>query len=311
MTATYQAPIAKTATTAVSEASGDLFHGEDYLATRVSLPSKRTHLHAASSLSSTSSSASPPLKKAISADTFRSPNRDDLKEALRSGGIANMDAQSGKFQISTVLDHYSPYVENINYRSFTIHTAESATGQLTVDTSLANLIGRGGFKSAHPGWLTLASHIPTTGLGSVPHQKVVVKRLFIKVYPPSGSLAGTYKVGCLAVANELSKQYKEANVLYWANSLLDLTYAFINHCVVASSTPPPFEIPCLRFVHARLVLSFLPDRMVVAKPGAKPCSVRAAYLLEELIPGGPDTFVKFIHNTTAILSLILTRMGTI
>ncbi|KAG1867658.1 hypothetical protein F4604DRAFT_1526867, partial [Suillus subluteus] len=95
-------------------------------------------------------------------------------------------------------------------------------------------IGKSGFETAHPGWLMLVSHIPTTGLGWVPHQKVVVKRPFIKVYPPSGSSAGTHKVGRLAVANELSKQYKEANVLYWANSLLDLTYAFINRCVMAS-----------------------------------------------------------------------------
>ncbi|KAG2337201.1 hypothetical protein BDR05DRAFT_858948, partial [Suillus weaverae] len=158
-------------------------------------------------------------------------------------------------------------------------------------------IGRGGFKTAHPGWLTLASNIPMTGLGSVPHQKVVVKRPFIKVYPPNGPSAGTYKIGRYAMADELSKQYKEASVLYWANLLLDLTYAFINHCVAASSNPPPFEIPRLRFIHAGLALSFLPGQVVIAKPGAKACSMRAAFLLEELIPGGQDTFVKFIHNT--------------
>ncbi|KAG2368715.1 hypothetical protein BDR07DRAFT_1228057, partial [Suillus spraguei] len=153
------------------------------------------------------------------------------------------------------------------------------------------------FKTAHPGWLTLVSHIPTTGLGSTPHQKVIVKRPFIKIFPPNGPSAGTYKVGCYAVADELSKQFKEANVLYWANSLLDLTYAFINHCVVASSTPPHFDIPRLRFIHAGLTLSFLPGQMIVAKLGAKPCSIRAAFHLEELIPGGLDAFVKFIHNT--------------
>ncbi|KAG2368381.1 hypothetical protein BDR07DRAFT_1269887, partial [Suillus spraguei] len=75
------------------------------------------------------------------------------------------------------------------------------------------------------------------------------------------------------------KQFKEANVLYWANSLLDLTYAFVNCCVAASSTPPPFDIPHLHFIHAGLALSFLPGQMIVAKPG------------------GPDAFVKFIHNT--------------
>jgi hypothetical protein len=31
-------------------------------------------------------------------------------------------------------------------------------------------------------------------------------------------------------------------------------------------------------------------------PGLKPCPIRAAYLLKELIDGGDDAFVKFIHN---------------
>ncbi|KAG1784918.1 uncharacterized protein HD556DRAFT_1314653 [Suillus plorans] len=296
--ATRQAPMA---TTAISKASVDVFQGEDNLATGVPLPSKRTHVRTASSLSSTS----PPLKKAASTNIFRSPDRNELKEALRSGGTANVDAQSVyDLQNENVQLYWittrpmSQILENNKYQSFTLHTAESVTGQLTVDTSSANLIGQGGFKSAHPGWLTLASHIPTTRLGSIPHQKVVVvKRPFIKIFPPSGPSAGTYKVGCYAVANELSKQFKEANVLYWANSLLDLTYAFVNRCVAASSAPPPFEIPRLCFVHAGLALSFLPGQMIVTKLGAKPCSIRTAFLLEELIPGGPDAFVKFIHNT--------------
>ncbi|KAG2739151.1 hypothetical protein P692DRAFT_20756559 [Suillus brevipes Sb2] len=302
--ATRQAPMA---TTAISEASIDVFQGKDYLATEVPLPEvplKRTHLHTASSLSSTSSSTSPPLKKAASANIFQSPDRNELKEALRSGGIANVDVQSVyDLQNENVQLYWiatrpmSEILEDSKYQSFMLHTAESATGQLTVDTSSANLISRGGFKTAHPGWLTLASHIPTTGLVSTPHQKVVVKRPFIKIFPPNGPSAGTYKVGCYAVADKLSKQFKEANVLYWANSLLDLTYAFVNRCVAASSNPPPFEIPRLRFIHAGLALSFLPGQMIIAKPGAKPCSVYAAFLLEELIPGGPDAFVKFIHNT--------------
>lgn len=94
------------ATTAISEASVDFFQGEDYLATEVPLPEvplKRTHLRTASSLSSTSSSTSPPLKKAASANIFRSPDRNELKEALRSGGITNVDAQSGEFHILSIL----------------------------------------------------------------------------------------------------------------------------------------------------------------------------------------------------------------
>ncbi|KAG2368382.1 hypothetical protein BDR07DRAFT_1478152 [Suillus spraguei] len=140
--ATRQAPMA---TTAVSKASIDVFQGEDYIAIGVPLPSKRTHLRTASSLSSTSSSTSPPLKKAA---FFRSPDCNELKEALQSGRIANVDAQSvydlqnENVQLYWIATHpMSEILENSKYQSFTLHTAESATGQLTVNTSSANLIG--------------------------------------------------------------------------------------------------------------------------------------------------------------------------
>ncbi|KAG1874026.1 hypothetical protein C8R48DRAFT_669661 [Suillus tomentosus] len=232
--ATCQAPMA---TTTISEASVDVFQGEDYLATEVPLPEvplKRPHLHTASSLSSTSPLL---LKKAASANIFRSPDPNVDAQSV-------YDLQNKNVQLYWIATRpMSEILENSKYQSFTLHTAESASRQLTVDTSLP-------IQSAE-----VDSRLPI--LGSIPHQKVVVKRPFIKIFPPNGPSAGTYKVGRYTVADELSKQFKEANVLYWANLLLDLIYAFINCCVAASSNPPPFEIPCLHFIHAGLALSYL------------------------------------------------------
>jgi len=109
---------------------------------------------------------------------------------------------------------------------------------------------------------------------------------------------GTFKVGRYAVADELPKQFKEAKLCpVLANSLLDFTYAFINRCVAASSDPLPFKIPHRHFIHAGLALSFLHGQTTIAKPATNlACSFRAVFLLEELIPGGKDVFVKFTHN---------------
>jgi hypothetical protein len=100
------------------------------------------------------------------------------------------------------------------------------------------------------------------------------------------------------VADKLPKLFKEANVLYWASSLLQLTYDFIYRCLT-SSCPPPFPIPQVCFVKAGLALAFVQGPAVASKPGSKTCPIRACYLLEELIGGSDNAFLKFIHNMDA------------
>lgn len=173
-------------------------------------------------------------------------------------------------------------------------TAESSIGQLTIDTSMEGFIGISGFKTAHTGWLTLTAS-PRTGLGSVPRHKVVVKRPFYKVFP-TAMKAGPYKVGRFALADELPKLFREAKVLYWSKSLLQLTYNFIDRSIASSPEPPPFVVPHVRFVEAGLALCYSQGS---SKSGAKTGSMRAAFLLEELIEGGDDMFLKFIHNMDA------------
>ncbi|KAG1822256.1 hypothetical protein EV424DRAFT_1321917, partial [Suillus variegatus] len=87
-----------------------------------------------------------------------------------------------------------------------------------------------------------------------------------------------------------------ANVLYWSKSLLQLTYDFIDCSIASSPEPLPFMVPHVRFVEASLALCYSQGG---SKSGAKTGSMQAAFLLEELIEGGDDMFLKFIHNMDA------------
>ncbi|KAG1824347.1 uncharacterized protein BJ212DRAFT_1295535 [Suillus subaureus] len=60
--------------------------------------------------------------------------------------------------------------------------------------------------------------------------------------------------------------------------------------------PPPFMVPHVQFVEAGLALC---HNQGGSKPGVKTGSTQAIFLLEELIEGNDDMFVKFIHNMDA------------
>ncbi|KAG2356261.1 hypothetical protein BDR07DRAFT_1242123, partial [Suillus spraguei] len=157
-------------------------------------------------------------------------------------------------------------------------------------------LGAGGFKTAHPGWLTLFA-APDSGLGSCPCEKVTVKQPFHKIFPPGSSKApGKYVIRRYAAADELPKLFQEANMLYRVGPLLEFAYDYIDQCIARSTDPPPFTIPWLRFVKAGLALSYSqaasdPDQK------SKGCFPLAGFLLEELI-GDDDgrNFIKYIHN---------------
>jgi hypothetical protein len=188
------------------------------------------------------------------------------------------------------------------YHAFRLDLGSCHAGQLSVDTSLVNMLGAGGFKTAHPGWLTLFSAPEATSetkLGSRPRQSVAVKRPFYKNYPPGTSKAPKkYAYGRYVIADELPKLFREANVLYWASSLLQFSYDFIDHCISRSTEPPPFRVPRLRFVDAGLALSYaqtVPETST-GNQSTKLCSPRAGFLIEELIDNNDTSFTKYIHN---------------
>ncbi|KAG1740962.1 hypothetical protein EDB19DRAFT_1974957 [Suillus lakei] len=263
---------------------------------------KRSHRH---NLSTTTTSPSPPHKKLAVVPpgeaVFSSPDRTDLKEALWTGG------NTTNFDVAQVLGTYTENIQlypiptrpladilkNPGYRSFQLDPTQSMIGRLTVNSSSRSMLGAGGFKTAHPGWLTLTPLVES-GLGSIPGQNVAVKRPFHKVFPSASSFM--YKIGHFSSADEIAKLFKEANVLYWSRSLLQLTYAFIDRCIASSDEPPPFSIPRVRFVDAGLAFSYSQRDSKPTRMGSKPGSTCAGYLVEELIEGGSDTFLKFIHN---------------
>ncbi|KAG1808361.1 hypothetical protein EV424DRAFT_1543509 [Suillus variegatus] len=228
--------------------------------------------------------SSPPLKKMASANSGGTTDI-DVRQML------TVQHENIEFfpiptrPLSVILD--DPKL----HAAFRTDTELSHSGRLTVQTSTDDMLGIGGFKTAHPGFLTLLS-APEIPLGSRPRQKVAVKRPFYKKYPPGSSTNPiNFSNGRYTISDELPKLFREANVLYWARSLLTFAYEYIDHCVANSSDTPPFHIPRLRFVEAGLALSH--DH---TQPGHKSKSLtmpRAGYLVEELIT---DDFIKYIHN---------------
>ncbi|KAG1774739.1 hypothetical protein EV702DRAFT_1047491 [Suillus placidus] len=252
---------------------------------------KRTHERATSS-----STMLPPHKLRV--PPVLSPDRNNLREALKIGGRADLDVkQISKFQNENIHFYLIPtrplneLLMCTRYHSFSVDNADSSVGHVTIDPSIKGHIGIVGFKTAHRGWLTLTVP-PSSGLGSCTSHKVVVKRPFHRVYPQGTPASSTdFRIGRFAPVDELAKLFREANVLYWAKALLGLVYDFIDRAIADASDPPPFVIPHVRFVEAGLALSYSQGS---SKPTLKTGTARTAFLLEEVIEG--DDFTKFIHN---------------
>ncbi|KIO04835.1 hypothetical protein M404DRAFT_142121, partial [Pisolithus tinctorius Marx 270] len=101
---------------------------------------------------------------------------------------------------------------------------------------------------------------------------------------------------CYALQDESNILYREANALYWAKALLQMTYQFVDRAVEDTKVPPPFEIPRLHFVDAGLLFAYSDPSSIV----------NVAYLVEKLIHmSSDDEFVKYIHNGDAAPCFLL------
>lgn len=178
--------------------------------------------------------------------------------------------------------------------AFDIKTIDCISGTMRLTRSRGDIIGVGAFKTAQRARLNL-SPLRHSGLGSQPNEEIVIKR----PYGPGDDKPGARYLR-LTLHDETTKLFREANILYWAKALLNMTYNYIHHCISEASKEPPFNIPTLRFVDAGLVFAY------TQKLNASQ-SIYAAYIAEELIdvtPVGPDSenadsgFVKFIHNSS-------------
>ncbi|KAJ6616548.1 hypothetical protein B0H10DRAFT_1949020 [Mycena sp. CBHHK59/15] len=85
-------------------------------------------------------------------------------------------------------------------------------------------LGVGTFKTAHRGHLSLM-HLPAQGLGQSPNCLVAVKRLYRKRHAMNKD--GIAKVSRFAPADEHSRLLQEANLLYWAASIMTFTSSVV------------------------------------------------------------------------------------
>lgn len=159
-------------------------------------------------------------------------------------------------------------------------------------------LGVGSFKTTAPAHLMFNGIIPSTGLGrlvnqmenSDKHIPVALKRPY-RVKHGGGGRAR------MAFADEEKAVFEECKLLVWANSLLKVAYEYIDDYMDKQASPPPFEILKFCFVAAgmAIALKLLDD----THTGQTPTSSRAAYLLEEVLPGKMMDFVKYLHNANA------------
>ncbi|KAI6017879.1 hypothetical protein EDC04DRAFT_2576613 [Pisolithus marmoratus] len=158
--------------------------------------------------------------------------------------------------------------------------------------TLGSLIGVGGFKTAHTAQLLL-NPIVLLGPGSLPWHTVVLKRPY-----HGGDSTANKQYKHYVLVQELPLLFWEANVLYWALSLLQMTYEYIDYsiCQCCDLSIPAWvtNIPCLCFVTAGLTLAYSPTFKGSSAISTE--SVTSAYLLEEKIECGDGKFTKFIHN---------------
>ncbi|KAJ7926367.1 hypothetical protein B0H13DRAFT_1599685 [Mycena leptocephala] len=155
-----------------------------------------------------------------------------------------------------------------------------------------SVIGTGTFKTAHRGHLSLI-HLPLEGLGTTQNELVAVKHMYRK---QTKNASGNRVVSRFPYADEYLKTVQEANLLYWASSLMDFAYSAIALCVSYADEPPPFTIPKLRFVHAGVAVS---HDQASGTNISNTSSIWRTYLVEEFIEDGLDGFTKFVHNGSA------------
>lgn len=160
-------------------------------------------------------------------------------------------------------------------------------------------LGVGGFKTAHFGQLNLTP-LAEGGLGVLANQHVAIKRPYRwkkgkeKDQGQSNDPVDPIMkdIGRFAFDIELQHVLAEANLLYWASSLMAFTYSFIAREMDASPSPPPFLIPSVQYVRGAVAIA--------QTPGGKNSPTHNAYLLEELIDEDSEgPFRKYVHNADA------------
>lgn len=174
---------------------------------------------------------------------------------------------------------------------FTLNNEILKHGQLVYEAKTP-AIGIGAFKTAHHARLTLTP-VEVEGLGTVINEPIVMKCPYINKGPEKVASTSQLRISRYGVTDELEKCCIEANILFWASSLMTMVDSFISRFIGKSANLPPFDIPKVRFVRAGLAVG--------QKAINNRSTARAGYLLEEYIdPMIEGPFTKYIHNGDAV-----------
>ncbi|KAJ7827345.1 hypothetical protein B0H14DRAFT_3720876 [Mycena olivaceomarginata] len=199
------------------------------------------------------------IKRGRSESVYISPDRTRLRKVLAVNGAMDISRAhnmhtSERIEIyplhQCLLQELLGSEEAPGTQFFACDPANALQGSIVVEFTTD--IGMGTFKTAHTGHLSLI-HLPEQGLGTTLNQLVAVKRMYRS--PKNTGTSSNRAVVRFAPADEYARTVQEANLLYWAASLMEFTYSFIHRFLSKSSADPPFEITQLRFVHAGVAVS--------------------------------------------------------
>jgi hypothetical protein len=191
-------------------------------------------------------------------------------------------------------------------RCFSIDYKNGLRGSLAINSR--RWLGQGAAKTTHSAILSIFNASSSAGLGRKPNESVVAKRFYIpNVVPNDVADPGEVtvrskeaKITRYSYEDERRKVEAEANLLYWADSLMLLANSWI-HAQITKRTSNgdlcPLTIPQLRFVRGG-VASFQ-GGYHTHEPGRLFFQPNATYLIEEVIPSTLGDFTKYVHNVDA------------
>ena len=187
-------------------------------------------------------------------------------------------------------------------RRFSIEYKNGLRGSLAINTQ--EWIGRGAAKTSHSALLSVfnapsSSSSSASGLGRKPSEPVVAKRFYSKIIDDISVVPKVEKVKCYGARDDQRKVEAEANLLYWAKSLMSLANSWIEAQIALRTNngdPCPLTIPRLRFVHGGVASVQAASGCNTSEPRKFFYQPQATYLIEEVIPSALGDFIKYVHN---------------
>ena len=186
-------------------------------------------------------------------------------------------------------------------RRFSIEYKNALRGSLAINSR--QWLGQGAAKTTHSAILSIfnaPSTLSSSHLGRKPNEPVVAKRFyFTKEVAPKGLVPKEAKITRYSYEDERRKVEAEANLLYWADSLMSLANGWIQTQIAqrtVNNDPCPLTIPQLRFVRGGVASVQGGYHSLQVGAGKVFYQPNATYLIEEVIPSALGDFTKYVHN---------------